>query len=69
MIVIPHTSLSGEALQGLIEAFVLREGTDYGHADYTLQQKHDSVMAALQGGRAQIHYDPESEHFEIVLNT
>ena len=68
MIVIPHTSLSREALQGLIEAFVLREGTDYGHADYTLEQKHDSVLAALDAGRAAIHYDPDSEHFEIVLN-
>jgi len=28
--IIPHQTLSPEALQGIIEAFVTREGTDYG---------------------------------------
>ena len=32
-IVVPHTELSAEALTGVIESFVLREGTDYGERD------------------------------------
>ena len=32
-VAVPHTELSPEALQGVIEAFVLREGTDYGDRD------------------------------------
>ena len=67
MIVIPYESLSDQALQGVIEAFVLREGTDYGHRDYSLEEKVDRVMQALRSGRAEIQYDPDSEHFEILL--
>ena len=29
-VIVPPDSLSAEALQGVIEKFVLREGTDYG---------------------------------------
>ena len=32
-IVVPHTELSTDALTGVIESFVLREGTDYGERD------------------------------------
>ena len=34
--IIPHERLSLEALQGIIEAFVTREGTDYGTQDVSL---------------------------------
>ena len=67
MITIPYQSLSSEALQGVIEAFVLREGTDYGHRDYSLEEKVDRVMAVLRAGRAEIQYDPQTEHFEILM--
>ncbi|MES1191364.1 MAG: YheU family protein [Steroidobacter sp.] len=29
-VAIPHTELSADALRGVIDSFVLREGTDYG---------------------------------------
>jgi len=29
-VAVPHTGLSAAALRGVIESFVLREGTDYG---------------------------------------
>ena len=64
---IPFSELSQEALDGVIEAFVLREGTDYGHTEYTLEQKRESVMKALTNGRARILFDPESGHIEIEL--
>jgi hypothetical protein len=34
--IIPHQMLSPEALHGVIEAFVTREGTDYGTQDVSL---------------------------------
>ena len=49
--------------------FVLREGTDYGHRDYSLEEKSEQVLQALKNGRAEIHYDTDSEHFEIVMLT
>jgi len=58
---IPWTSLSPEALAGLIEAFVLQEGTDYGHGEYSLADKVAKVRAQLASGQAYISYDTESE--------
>ncbi len=38
---IPHRELSPEALQGLIEEFVTRDGTDYGESEAALATKVD----------------------------
>ena len=65
-VVIPHTDLSAEALQGVIEAFVLREGTDYGDHEYSLEQKVAHVMRQLQHGEAKIVFDPNTESVDIV---
>lgn len=67
MIKIPASELTAEALLGVIDAFILREGTDYGHKDYTLDEKRDRVRAMLQSGTAEICFYPENEHIDIVL--
>lgn len=64
---IPYRLLSEEALNGLIEEFVSREGTDYGQAEYTLEQKAVSVRRQLETGRAVIVYDPVTEGCNIAL--
>ncbi len=66
-IVIPHTELPADTLQGVIESFVLREGTDYGSAEYSLQQKVAHVLRQLQRKEAQIVFDPDTESVGIVL--
>ena len=38
-LVIPAEQLSADALQGLIEEFITREGTDYGEVEWSLDQK------------------------------
>ena len=58
---IPWTSLSPAALRGLVEAFVLQEGTDYGHSEYSLDEKVASVRAQLSSGKAYISFDPDTE--------
>ena len=35
---IPQQELSSDALVGVIDAFILREGTDYGPQEYTLEE-------------------------------
>ena len=67
MITIPPDALSAAALQGLIEEFVLREGTEYGAADVPLDAKRAAVQRALQRGEATITFDPDSETTSIVL--
>ena len=56
-----------DALLGVLDAFILREGTDYGHQDFTLEQKRDRVISMLQRGEAEIIFYPENEHIDIVL--
>lgn len=65
MVIIPPESLSPDALRGVIEAFVLREGTDYGHAEYSLEAKCRAVERQLREGRAQIWFDPGTETIDI----
>lgn len=66
MVKIPFDELSSEALAGVIEEFVMREGTDYGHRDYTLDEKRSRVLRALESGDAVITFDPETGSCSIV---
>ena len=54
--IIPHQMLSPEALHGVIEAFVTREGTDYGTQDVSLATKVWQVRQQLDAGTAVIVY-------------
>lgn len=65
-VVVPFTELSPEALQGVIEAFVLREGTDYGERELSLDQKVAHVLKQLERGEARIVFDPNTETVDIV---
>ncbi len=58
--------LSPDALRGVIEAFVLREGTEYGARDYSLEEKVLQVMRQLERGEAQIMFDPNTETVGLV---
>lgn len=63
---IPLDALSAEALQGLIEAFVGREGTDYGARERTLEEKVADVRRQLERGEARIVFDPDTESINIL---
>ena len=63
---IPHRDLSEAALRGVVESFVLREGTDYGQRDYSLAEKIAAVMRQLDRGEARIVFDPETGTVSIV---
>jgi uncharacterized protein YheU (UPF0270 family) len=66
-IVIPVDSLSADALRGLIESFVLREGTDYGEVERSHEQKITDVRRQLERGEARIEFDPKTESVNLVL--
>ena len=63
---IPFERLEPEILRNVVEEFVTREGTDYGH-EYTLDDKILQVMKQLQSGRAKILFDEETESCTIVV--
>jgi uncharacterized protein YheU (UPF0270 family) len=67
LIVVPTDRLSREALDGLIEEFVTREGTDYGEREDTLDvEKKNAVIRQLERGEVIIVFDSESEMANIV---
>ena len=49
----------------MIESFVLREGTDYGEREFSLEQKVAQVRAQLERGQARIVFDPDSSTVTI----
>jgi uncharacterized protein YheU (UPF0270 family) len=64
---VPHSDLSPEALQGVIEAFVLREGTEYGAHDVPLEHKVAQVLRQLERGEARILFDPVTESIDVIV--
>jgi len=65
-VVVPHTELEADLLRSVVESFVLREGTDYGEREASLESKVASVVRQLERGEAQIIFDPQSESIDIV---
>ena len=59
-------SLSAEALQGIIEDYVLQEGTDYGEREWSLIQKCEQVKRQLERGEAVVDFDPVTETVNIL---
>lgn len=65
-VAVPHTELSQEALRGVVESFVLREGTDYGERDVSFETKVAQVIRQLERGEARIMFDPVTQSVQIV---
>ena len=73
---IPWRDLSEESLRGLIEAFVGREGTDYGRVERGLEEKVEAVLGQLRRGEARVlfegphdvdRWDVRDRHDELVI--
>ena len=67
LVLVPPEELPAELLRAVIEAFVLREGTEYGERDYTLDEKVTHVELQLRKGEARIVYDPNTQSVDIRL--
>ncbi|MBW2241823.1 MAG: YheU family protein [Deltaproteobacteria bacterium] len=65
-LVIPMDELEAETLASLVEAFVNREGTDYGAVERSLDDKVEDVLRQLRREEAFVVFDPETENINIV---
>jgi uncharacterized protein YheU (UPF0270 family) len=65
---ISYKELSPEALQGVIEQFISRDGPDSGHVDITFKRKVEQVMQKLKTGKAIILYDGQTQSCNIFPN-
>lgn len=64
--IIPPEQISHDALIGLIEEFITREGTDYGHANFDLSVKVEQVKRQLQHGEIVIIFDSTTESVNLM---
>ncbi len=62
---VPKEALSRDALRGVVEEVITREGTDYGE-EISLEEKVLQVMAQLDAGDAVLVFDAESESCTIL---
>jgi uncharacterized protein len=65
-VTVPYMELSADALQGVIDSFILREGTDYGDRTFLHEQKVAQVRLQLERGEARIVFDPLDSSVTIV---
>lgn len=68
MIEIPADMLSADILYGIIEEFILREGTDYGSQEVSLDSKIDQVKRQLTKGDVLITFDPATENCNLLTH-
>jgi uncharacterized protein len=59
--------LDPDTLRAVIESFVLREGTDYGVHETSLEDKVAQVLMQLRRGEAHITFDPATESVNLVV--
>ena len=63
---IPHNQLPEQTLLAIIEEFISREGTDYGHREYTLDEKVEKVKSQLLNGEIKLLFDSETSSCNLV---
>ena len=64
--IIPLEQINEETLTAIIEEFILREGTDYGEAEVSLNQKCGEVQKQLESKDVLIIYSELSESVTLI---
>jgi uncharacterized protein YheU (UPF0270 family) len=67
VVAIPPEALTEEALRGLVQEFVTRDGTDYGAVERSIEEKAAEVRRLLASGEARVVFDPGTETANIIL--
>lgn len=64
--IIPWQEIDADTLTNLLEAFVLREGTDYGDHERSLEEKVEDVRRQLKSGEALLVWSELHETINIM---
>jgi uncharacterized protein YheU (UPF0270 family) len=64
--IIPPESLSAEALQGVLEEFISRDGTDYGESELSLEAKVNRLKPQVMRGEVLIVFDEVLEGVTLM---
>lgn len=66
MIVIPYKDLSSDALRGLLEEYIFRDGTDYGVVELSLETKLENLYRQLERKDIVIVFDEILESCNVI---
>lgn len=64
--IVPYDQISPEALQGLIEEYITRDGTDYGEQEFSLAQKVKQVQQQIVKGDVVVVFDAATESVSLL---
>ena len=64
--IIPFEQISSDALTGLIEEFISREGTDYGWEEVAMATKVEQLKRQLVKGDIAVVFDPATESVSLL---
>jgi len=66
LISVPPSRVSEEGLQGLLEEFASRDGTDYGARETPLDERVHQLRARLDAGEVELLFDLDSESWDLL---
>ncbi len=66
VVLISCADLSAEALNGIVESFILREGTDYGFNEVDHETKMAQVLDKIKNQEFLMTYDFEEESVTLL---
>ena len=65
---VPVTALSTDTLRSVLESYILREGTDYGAIESSLDAKVANLTRKIERGSARLLFDPNTESITFVTD-
>lgn len=66
--IVPIESISAQALEGLIEEFVTRDGTDYGYDETPLTSRVEQVKKKLKTKEIVVLFNEATDEVNLVLS-
>lgn len=63
--IIPWQDLDPTTLDNIVESVILREGTDYGVDEVSLEQKKEQLLAKIRNGSAVVVWSELHESIDI----
>jgi uncharacterized protein YheU (UPF0270 family) len=64
--IIPFEELKEDTLLALVESFILREGTDYGDDEVSLEKKTEQIIQQIKTGKILIVYSELHESCDLM---
>lgn len=63
--IIPWQDLPESTLYNILDSFILREGTDYGERELTLDEKRERLLAQIKADKVVIVWSELNESLDI----